>query len=125
MTTDPTIQSTPARPGTNSLASALLWCSAFVLIGLIIVQAGRAASSPHAADAALAEMSYSDVVSRVGDHTVMTFNAGSDDVLAVLDGRGEAMYYYRVLNMRTFEFLGRDDLKTMFTTAKRIGPGRR
>lgn len=117
-----------SHPATNprlDLGALCLWASACVLIGLIIVQAGRVAQSARSRDAAVASTAYADVVARVGDYTTLTFNAGSDDVLAVLDGRGEELYFYRVRNQREFEFLGRENLRTLFSTARRIGSGRK
>jgi hypothetical protein len=64
-------------------------------------------------------------VSRVGDYTIMSFDAGNDDALAVLDGRGEQIYFYRIKNLNEFEFLGRDNLPNLFNTARRLGPGRK
>lgn len=104
--------------------SAALWASAAVLCGLILVQLGRVPAKVE--NRAVARMmTMDDVVSRVGDFTMLSFNAGSDDVLAVLDGRGEELYFYRVKNQRELEFLGREDLKAVFATGRRIGPGRK
>ena len=106
------------------LPGALLWASAFVLVGLIIVQAGKVAAHGRARDAAMAEAAAFDLVARIGDFTALTINSGSDDVLVVLDSRGEDIYTYRVTNnQRQFEFLGREDLKTVFATSRRIGSG--
>lgn len=112
--------------------SALLWASAIVLAGLIVVQLGRSQApvggrSPDAAlAAAMMGMGAGDgAVTRVGDYTVMTFSTGNDDVLAILDGRAEEMFLYRVRNMAEFEFLGRENLPNMFATARRLGPGRK
>ena len=96
-----------------SLPSAILWASAFVLAGLIIIQAGRGAASDRSRDAALANAAAMDIVARAGDFTTLTFSvgsSGSDDVLMVLDSRGEDLFTYRIVNQRQFEFLGRDDL---------------
>lgn len=111
--------------------SALLWASAIVLAGLIVVQLGRSQApvggrSPDAALAAAMMGSLGDgAVSRVGDYTVMTFSTGNDDVLAILDGRAEELFLYRVRNMAEFEFLGRENVPNMFVTARRLGPGRK
>lgn len=106
-----------------------LLASAFVIAALIVVQAGRMArtSGPNSPDAAIAATPFplADGVSRVGDYTIMTFNAGSDDVLAVLDGRGEELFLYRVKSLNQFEFLGRESLPNVFATAKKLGPGRK
>ncbi len=119
----PTTHSTP-RP------SPLLWASAAIIAALIIVQLGKLAdgggrSGPGVALAALPMGMGAESVSRVGDYTVLTFNAGNDDVLAILDGRGEELFTYRVKNLREFEFLGRERLPELFATSRRIGPGRK
>ena len=116
------------------LPSTILLASAFVLAALIVVQMGRAGrgaagggAGPHSPDAALAALPFpsAEGISRIGDYTVMTFNAGSDEALAVLDGRAEDIYFYRVKNSNQFEFLGRDSLSGLFATAKKLGPGKK
>jgi hypothetical protein len=114
------------EPNSRFNPSTLLWASAFVLAGLIVVQLGRINDRRGVALAELpAGLMGADGVSRVGDYTVMTFNAGNDDVLAVLDGRGEELFTYRVKNLNQFEFLGREKLPEMFTTGRKLGPGRK
>jgi hypothetical protein len=114
--------------------SAMLWASAFVLAGLIVVQLGRSPAPVGGAgmggldavvSAAMAAPMADGSVSRVGDYTVMTFSTGNDDVLAILDSRAEEMFLYRVRSMSEFEFLGRDNLPNLFATARRLGPGRK
>ncbi|HMN42619.1 MAG TPA: hypothetical protein PKE29_17395 [Phycisphaerales bacterium] len=115
--------------------AALLWASAFVLTGLLLVQLGRSKApvggpSPEASLAAAMQAfdgagAGGGSVSRVGDYTIMAFDAGNDDALAVLDGRGEQMFFYRIKNLNEFEFLGRENLPTLFNTARRLGPGRK
>ncbi len=111
--------------------SAVLWASALVIGALIVVQIGRMAEGRGGAGVAIAELPMglagmpAESVSRVGDYTVMTFNAGNDDVLAILDGRGEELFTYRVKNLNQFEFLGREKLPDLFGTARRIGPGKK
>lgn len=103
---------------------------AIALLALTCVQVGRltsrGSSAPvdAAARSALILPASMDVVSQVGEFTTLTFNAGSDDVLAVLDGRGEQLFLYRVRNQREIEFISRDDLKNIFAAARRLGPGR-
>lgn len=102
-----------------SLGAAGLWASAFVLAAMVLVQAGRLAQVWGAAPA------HADVVSRVGDFTTLTFTSGSDDVLAVLDGRGEQLLAYRIQNQNKLELLGVYDVKELFALGKRVGSGRR
>lgn len=107
-------------------ASMWLWASALVLCGLIIVQLGKVPPS-RAPGVALAELPLGAMgeVSRVGDYTLLTFNAGSDDVLAVLDGRNEELYFYRVKNQTQLDFVGRENLTQLFANAKKLGPGKK
>jgi hypothetical protein len=110
----------------------VLGASALVLLALVCVQGGRALQlSSRAAEnldtlpaAGRIIPASMDVVTQAGEYTAMTFNAGSDDVLAVLDGRGEQLFVYRVRNQREIEFISRDDLKNIFSTARRLGPGK-
>ena len=67
-----------------SLSAAGLWASAFVLMGLIVVQAGRVTSEARA-----------DVVATTGPLTALTFTAANEDLLAVVDSRAEELYLYR------------------------------
>ena len=125
----PTTPTQPALPPLSPLPRAILLGSALVIAALIVVQLGRL-SGRHAPGAALAAlpvglMAGAESVSRVGDYTVLTFNSGSDDVLAVLDGRGEELFTYRVKNLKEFEFLGRERLPELFATGRRLGPGRK
>ena len=115
----------------STRGNALLWASALVIGALIVVQIGRMAEVRGGAGVAIAELPMglggmpAESVSRVGDYTVMTFNAGNDDVLGILDGRGEELFTYRVKNLNQFEFLGREKLPELFGTARRIGPGKK
>lgn len=104
---------------------ALLWASALVLTGLIVAQLGRIAQSPAAPDAAFALPLPADVVTNVGDYTMMSFNAGSDDVLVVMDSRGEQLFAYRVANQRELQLLTRESLADVFAHARAMGSGRK
>ncbi len=120
----------PSAPPKQSIAAhAILTASALILAALVLVQLGKL-SGRQQPGAALAElpaalMAGAEGVSRVGDYTILTFNAGNDDVLAVLDGRGEELFTYRVKNLKEFEFLGREKLPELFATGRRLGPGRK
>jgi hypothetical protein len=118
-------------------AAAILWASALILAALLMVQIGRSrepvtSRSPEAT-LALAMQGLGrgpgggggGGVARAGDYTMMTFDAGNDEAVAVLDGRAEEVYFYRIKNLSEFEFLGRENLPALFNTAKRIGPGRK
>lgn len=110
-----------AAEGSSRLSStALLWASAFILLGLVIVQSGRVAAHW------LVPEARADVVSRVADYTTATVysGSGSEDILVVLDGRGEQVFTYRVKNKNSLEFVKRYDLATLFEMGTRIGAGR-
>jgi hypothetical protein len=94
----------------------VLWASAFVLAGLILVQAGRSGSSEARAD----------LVSSVGGLTALTVaGASSEDLLLVIDGRSEELFVYRVENQQNVELQRRYSLPRMFSDARGQGPGRR
>ncbi len=122
-----------SQSASNSLSpAALLWASAFILSALLLVQLGRSTApvGGRTPDAAIAQAfagagGGGGLVSRVGDYTILSFNAGNDEAVAVLDGRGEQVYFYRIKNLSEFEFLGRESLPNLFTTARKLGPGRK
>jgi hypothetical protein len=68
----------------------LLWASAFVLFALIIMQA-----QPLLAQIGGGHAASGGMVSQVGQLTVLTADAGTEDVLLVLEGRGEELFVYR------------------------------
>lgn len=106
-----------------------LVASAIILFALIMVQAGRAAgggvpTTDRARDAAFAaSMSMSDVVSRVGDFTLMSFDGGNDDVVLVLDGHAEELFAYSIENQKTVKLLARYKLADIFRQAAALGAG--
>lgn len=108
----------PSPAQTRFSSTALLWFSAFILFGLLIVQSGKLASGYLATARA-------DVVSRVGDYTTLTFaNQSSEDLLMVVDGRGEQIFIYRILNQKQLELVKRYELPALFSIGQRIGAGR-
>jgi hypothetical protein len=94
--------------------SGWLAASAVVLAGLLIAQLGRV-GAPAAA--------YADVVAMQGGFSAATVEAGSGDILIVLDQRSEALAIYDVFNVSTLRFVGREDLRQMFARARQ-GAGR-
>jgi hypothetical protein len=100
------------------LPTAALWASAFILSAMVIVQAGRLVWP-------LGATARADLVSGVGDYTALTFNSGNDDVLAVLDGRGEQLHAYRIQNQNRLELLRAYSLKELFDSGRRLGAGRK
>lgn len=113
-------------------AGPVLWASALVLAGMLVMQLGRLGQSAGAPDAAMAAplviasaMGAGDVVAQVGEYSLLSFNAGNEDVLIVLDGRNEQLFAYRVRNQREVELLERATLESIFRAAKAVGPGRK
>lgn len=126
-------------------AATWLWISAAVLVGLLLLQlSGPATSSrtvsyadggergtPAASeftrswslDPLLASTAYADVVAKVGDQTLLTFNGGSDDILALLDSRSEQILTYRVRNQTNLELIGVYNLPELFIAGQRLGTG--
>ncbi len=97
----------------NLVASAPLWASAIVIMGLILVQSSRMIGSR-----AQAEM-----VSSSGGYTVMTVDGGTDEVLVILDERSEEMFVYRVENQRSVDIKERVSLSKLFTDARAAAQG--
>lgn len=94
-----------ALPGTRGL-----WISAAVLAGLAMLLGGRLLSPVPA---------YADVASQAGEFAALTTDAGTDDLLIVLDQRAEALLVYHVKNQTSLEFWGREDLRDLFIQARR------
>lgn len=106
-------QAVVSRPRSGG-GSSWLAASAVVLAGLLIAQLGRV-GAPAAA--------YADVVAMQGGFAAATVEAGSGDILIVLDQRSEALAIYDVFNVSTLRFVGREDLRQMFARARQ-GAGR-
>lgn len=91
-----------------------LWASMFVLAGLLIFQLARSGVDVGATARA-------DLVSTVDKYTVLTFNSGTDDAIAVLDSSGEELFIYQVRQADRLEFTGRQNLRDLFTIARAGG----
>jgi hypothetical protein len=99
-------------------AAAALWASAFVILALIIVQAGR---YPGVGGSAMANM-----VADRGSYTLMTCDAGTggdadpDEILCVIDSREQMMLVYDVEDVRKKAILLRDgyNLDQLFIRAR-------
>lgn len=110
--------SNPIDSARRLAPSSLLWASAFILLGLVVVQAGRLSSR-------WSNTAHADLVSRVGDYTTLTLGAtSSEDLALVLDGRGEKLLVYRIKNREVLELVRGYDLPPLFQTAARMGAGR-
>ena len=109
---------TTTAPRRIDAATAALSASAFILAAMVLVQAARLAW-PLGAEAR------ADLVSRTGDTTTLTVNSGNDDLLVVLDGRGDQLYAYRLQAQTRLELLRSYDVKELFSTGRRLGAGRK
>lgn len=89
-----------------------------VLAGVLLLLIGVRLSS-HANPAVAA-----DVVSQVGDYTVLTLGADNDDIMLVLDGRSETLTAYRVKNKSTLELIENYQMKTIINECRRLGAGK-
>jgi hypothetical protein len=85
-----------------------LWATAFVLGAMVVAQAGRIGARARA-----------EMVSHRGDFTIMTADAGVEDVLVALDGRSGSLLVYKMQNGRTLELLQRVGVDQMFIDARR------
>jgi len=108
----------PASTPRVNLAAAALWASAFILGAMVIVQAGRLVWP-------LGPEARAELVTRVGDHTALTFDSGNDDVLVILDGRGEQLYAYRLQSQNRVELLRAYTVAELFDLGRRLGAGRK
>ena len=92
-------------------SGAALWASAFVILAMIVVQAGRVSVGPSAA--------YAGDVATTGDLTVLTAAGGDNqDVLVVLDRRLERIFLYGIENRTSVRLYENHDLAEMFTSAR-------
>lgn len=89
--------------------AAALWASAFVILGLILVQAGH-----RGGNAALAGQ-----VAEVGALKILTTDAGSnEEVLAVLNQTDDVLMVYAVEGGRSVELYQQTPLAELFTQAR-------
>ena len=100
-----------------NLSTAALWASAFVILALIVVQAGRLpANAAHAA-----------VQADRGDYTLLTVDSGRggdskpDEILCVIDSREQVLLVYEVEDARRGSIILRDGytLSDLFVKARR------
>lgn len=98
-------------------STAALWASAFVIMALIIVQAGKLPGN-----AAYAEMATSS-----GSYTLITTNSGRggdadpNELLYVLDSRDQVLLVYEVEDARNNQIFlrGGGSLINLFNSARR------
>lgn len=100
-----------------SAGAAILWASAFLLAGFVIVQAGRMGGNA----------AHADMTGSSGDYTLMTTSAGTGDdaapneVLYVIDNREQVLLVYEIENAQTRRMFLRDggSLNNLFRQAGR------
>ncbi|MCB9838493.1 MAG: hypothetical protein H6813_04075 [Phycisphaeraceae bacterium] len=103
-------------PGRATPAPAALWASAFVILALIITQAGRIPGGVSTAQAG--------VVSTVNDYTVLTASGGDgQDNLILLDQRAEKVLIYSAKAREGVRLMDSYDLKQLFDNARRATVG--
>jgi len=93
---------------TGRFSSGALWASAVVIAALIIVQAGRMGPEPARAD----------VVGAAAGTTALTFEVPCEDLLALVDGRQEMLFVYRVQNKNSMELMRSYSLPELFAEAR-------
>jgi len=96
-----------------------LWFCAAILGCLVLLRAVSVNGQPFGDSAAHAGM-----VSRTGSMTVMTADAGNEDVLVMLDERGEYLYVYRTDTRTGVQLMQRLPLGQLFTDARARNLGR-
>lgn len=100
-------QTTNANPRRSDTG---LWLAAAVLAVLAMWLGGRSLAP---------QPSWADVAAQSGDYAALTVDSGVDDLLVVLDQRTESLMVYHVKNQTSLEFRGREDVRDLFTQARR------
>jgi hypothetical protein len=115
--TDTTTNTETIRSSRSAVPQAILWACAMLLGAVIILQAGRLPEHP-----AWAEMS----TSGGSGFTIVTADAGKggdarpDELLYVLDSRGEMLFVYEIEDVkdRRLNLVGGGPLPALFRTAR-------
>lgn len=104
----------------------VLWASAFVLAGLILVQIKLAASA-YAGPPLFGKSgtATADMVAQAGGYTVLTNDVGNEEILVVLDSRVEEMFIYHVENQSSLQLMERQSVPALFTEARTRAQGRK
>lgn len=90
-----------------------LWVSAGALSSLLAAQFLFGAPPVGGAGSAAPAM-----VSQRGQHTVMTAESGNEDLVLVLDGRGENLFVYRTTQQNGIQLFQKLSLPQVFADAK-------
>ncbi|MBL0922116.1 MAG: hypothetical protein IBJ10_08315 [Phycisphaerales bacterium] len=112
-----THHSTSDARGRIDPGAAALWASAFLILALVILQAGRLGAGAQArAD-----------VTEIGDTVLLTSALdASEDILAILDSRADTLMFYAVVNRNSIELRENVNLTELFMSARGVpGPGGR
>jgi hypothetical protein len=100
----------PTRTGDRPTLRGVLWATAALLTAGILLRAGGVSPFERTASA--------DMIGASGDYTAMTTNGGVEELLFLVDGRNETLMVYRVLNGREVRLMERQDLRSLFSTAR-------
>ena len=98
-------------------AAAILWASAFLLLALVIMQAGRLAGPEAHAGMATSRQMYTAITSASG----LGESSDPDELLFLVDSRDEVLLVYEVEDPRQGAIRLRDggSLAQLFATARR------
>jgi hypothetical protein len=114
--TSPASPHSPTSPGSPAIAQAILWGCAFLLAAVVILKAGSLPEHPAWAGMATGGAGY----------TLVTADAGRggdtkpNELLYVLDGRGETLYVYEIEDAkdRRITLVGGNTLPGLFRAAR-------
>ena len=101
---------TTRNTGDRPTLRGVLWATAALLTAGILLRAGGGSFFEQSAAA--------DMIGASGDYTAMTTNGGVEELLFLIDGRNETLMVYRVQNGRQVQMMERQDLRSLFTTAR-------
>jgi hypothetical protein len=105
----------PSTLPLRRLLPAAVVLAAGVAIG---VAGSRLASAKSAGDNPFDASARADLVSQVGGLTVLTSDAGGDDVLLVLDSRNEELFVYKTTNNDGIQLAQRYSVPQLFIDAR-------
>ncbi len=103
---------TTIRETRRSIPAAILWASAAIIAAMIITQAGRLPGHP----------AYAGMAATTSEFTLVTANGGTggdaqpDELLYVLDSRGETLFIYQMEDVkdRRLNLIGGSQLPALF-----------
>ncbi len=94
-------------------ATPALWASAFLILALIILQAGNVKTAE------------AEMVSSRGAYSIMTTDSGTEDLLVVIDDRNEQLLAYKVKSTQGVELYQSVSLPDAFKRGRDGVQGRR